>query len=99
MDNAYPYASGFNIERKTGATGAWTPVATTMYKGAYRDFSVNSGATYYYRLRAYSTAGGYTLLSNEAAGVTNEPSTETCSFRVVLPIPTATGTLMVPLEF
>lgn len=60
------HEQGFKIERKTGTSGAYSQIGTT---GAgvttYEDKTLTSGATYYYRVRAYNADGdsGY---SNEA---------------------------------
>jgi fibronectin type 3 domain-containing protein len=60
--------NGFKIERKDGAAGTYTEIKTTAAT-VYTDLTVQPGVTYYYRVRAYTTAGGYTAYSNEASGM------------------------------
>lgn len=63
---------GFRIERKNGTYGTWKQIATTAANTArYVDEkSLRAGENYYYRVRAYNTAG------------TSSPSTETKAARV-----------------
>jgi len=74
-DNSYN-EDGFRVERKTGAGGTWAVVFTAgANSGAgWVDSSLTESATYYYRVRAYNSAGdsGY---SNEAPVTTpaNQP--------------------------
>ena len=57
---------GFQIERKTGATGAWAQIASVAADSTtYEDSGLMSNATYYYRLCAHNTAGD-SPYSNEA---------------------------------
>ena len=63
--------SGFRIERKTGAGGTWSQIASvgkdvTTYTNTGR--AVNT--TYHYRVRAYN-AGGTSPYSNETSGTTD----------------------------
>ncbi len=61
---------GFKIERKTGATGTWSQIATVGANVTiYKDISPTEGTTYVYRVRAYNAVGnsGY---SNEATILT-----------------------------
>ena len=63
--------TGFKIERKTGAAGAWAQVGTTVANvTAYFDSSVASNTQYFYRARAYNASGnsGY---SAETTGTTS----------------------------
>jgi transcriptional regulator CtsR len=62
--------SGFKIERKTGAGGTYSQIATAAANAtAYSDGSAASGTTYYYRVAAYN-AGGNSAYSNEAQATT-----------------------------
>jgi len=50
---------GFKVERKDGSTGAWHQIAT-VGSNATRyvdDDNLKAGQTYYYRVRAYNSAG------------------------------------------
>jgi titin len=61
---------GFKIERKTGAGGAYSQVATVPANTtAYSNAGLSPSTTYYYRVRAYSGTenGSY---SNEASATT-----------------------------
>lgn len=58
--------SGFLIERKTGASGAWSQIASVGANvSSYANTGLSSGTHYYFRVRAASVSGnsGY---SNEA---------------------------------
>ncbi|MBI5778803.1 MAG: fibronectin type III domain-containing protein [Planctomycetes bacterium] len=64
--------TGFKLERKPGG-GSYSQIATpTANATAYTDNSVSPNTTYYYKIRAYNTAGnsGY---SNEASTTTPLP--------------------------
>ncbi len=68
--------TGFKIERKTGASGTYSQIATVGANvTTYSDTGLTSNTTYYYRVRAYNAAGesGY---SNEANATTQ---TQTCA--------------------
>jgi hypothetical protein len=58
---------GFKVERKTGAAGSWSQIAT---RGAgvttYQNTGLTEGTVYYYRVRAYNAIGN-SAYSNEAA--------------------------------
>jgi hypothetical protein len=64
--------TGFKIERKTGS-GSYSQIVT-LAAGvtSYSDNGLGAGSTYYYRVRAYNSAGnsGY---SNEASATTLPP--------------------------
>lgn len=66
----------FAIERKTGSGGTYSQIATV---GAdvttYSDTGLTANTTYYYRVRAYSTALGYSGYSNEASATTQAGGT------------------------
>ena len=62
--------AGFKIQRKTGVTGTWTDIRTTVANvTAYNDSPVPDGTLYYYRVCA-SNATGDSAFSNEASGTT-----------------------------
>jgi subtilisin family serine protease len=68
-DNSYN-ETGFKIERKIGATGTYSQVATVGANvTTYSDTGLNGSTTYYYRVRAYKTAGDSSY-SNEASATT-----------------------------
>jgi len=47
--------TGFKIERKNGASGSWSQIATVgANTTTYTDFGLTGGATYYYRVSATS---------------------------------------------
>jgi len=49
---------GFRIERKTGATGAWSEIAVVgMNERTYQDTTLQRATTYYYQVRAYNIGG------------------------------------------
>jgi hypothetical protein len=61
--------SGFHIERRVGATGLWGLYASTGADvWSFRDFGVQGGNTYYYRVYAYNAAGPSAFYTNEAWG-------------------------------
>jgi hypothetical protein len=65
--------TGFRIERKTGASGTYTQIATTGTNVAtYNDSGLSPSTTYYYRVRAYN-ANGDSAYSNEASATTQSP--------------------------
>lgn len=62
--------SGYRIERKTGAAGTWSQIATvTTNVTTYPNSALSSGTLYYYRISAIN-AGGGSLLSNEQSATT-----------------------------
>jgi hypothetical protein len=65
MDNAGGIAK-FIVERKTGASGTYAPIATTGTAiTTYIDTAVVAGITYCYRVKAFN-ASGESSYSNEA---------------------------------
>ncbi len=59
--------TGFNVERKTGMSGSWSQIASVGQNiGAYLDYGVSAGVTYYYRVSAYN-ASGSSAYTNEAS--------------------------------
>ena len=65
---------GFKIERKTDVGGTWSQIDTVAVNTtSYQNTSLSVGTTYYYRVRAYGSAGDSSY-SNEAYAATNTPS-------------------------
>ena len=61
--------TGFYVERKTGPTGTYAQIGTVAANTTtFTDPAVQRYTTYYYRVRAYASQGGYTSYSNEASG-------------------------------
>ncbi|MBI4861842.1 MAG: fibronectin type III domain-containing protein [Candidatus Riflebacteria bacterium] len=61
---------GFRIERRDGASGTFTEIATVSANTTTtRDSGLSAGTAYTYRVRAYN-AGGNTGYSNEASATT-----------------------------
>lgn len=62
--------TGFKIERKTGATGKYSRIATVGANATtYSNRGLTQSTTYYYRVRAYN-ASGYSAYSKEASATT-----------------------------
>lgn len=71
VDNAYN-EDGFKVERKTGAGGTWSQVGTAGEDAtSFIDSGLAELTTYYYRVRAYNSAGDSDY-SNEASVTTPE---------------------------
>lgn len=63
--------TGFRIERKVGATGAWAALATVGANVvSYRDATATAGASHVYRVQAFNATGAAELYSNEATATT-----------------------------
>ncbi len=66
--------TGFKIERKTGADGTYTQIATAGANvTTYSDTGLSASTTYYYRVEAYNSAGDSSY-SNEAGAMTQASS-------------------------
>lgn len=62
---------GFQIERRTGVSGTWSPIATLGANStSYTDTDLVSFSTYYYRVKAYNSQGSSSW-SNEAITMTS----------------------------
>jgi len=73
--------SGFQIERKTGANGAYSVIGTLAANATtFSDITLASDTTYYYRLRAIND-GGDSAPSNEAGATTLGGSTIYINFQ------------------
>jgi hypothetical protein len=60
----------FGIERKTGASGTYAPIATVIANTTtYGDSGLSEGTTYYYRVKA-TNIGGDSAFSNESSALT-----------------------------
>ena len=63
--------TGFAIERKTGSSGTWAQIACVLADiTTYQNIGLTANTTYYYRVRAYKAAVGYSAYSNEAHALT-----------------------------
>src|SRR5581483_3663494 len=63
--------TGFGVERKRGASGSYGQIATTgQGVAAYVDSSVTAGTTYYYRTRAFNSAGNSSYSNEVSATIT-----------------------------
>jgi len=66
--------NGFRIERKTGASGTYSQVASVGTNvTSYADTGLSASTTYYYRVRAYNTNDNSDY-SNEANASTSTPA-------------------------
>ena len=66
--------SGLKIERKTGSGAIYTQIAViAVDQTSYNDTGLTEATTYYYRVRAYDTAGD-SVYSNEANATTDSKS-------------------------
>jgi fibronectin type 3 domain-containing protein len=65
--------TGFKVERATSSAGPWGQIGTTA-AASYADTGLSGSTTYWYRVRAYNTAGnsGY---SNTASATTSASAT------------------------
>ncbi len=64
-------ASGYEVWRSTSSTGTYTKIATTS-DSSYIDTSLNTGTTYYYKVRAFKTDTS-TLYSGYSSAVSAKP--------------------------
>ncbi len=65
--------TGFKIERKTGASGTYAQIGTTVFgTNTYPDSGLSASTTYFYRVRATNLAGDSTF-SAETSVTTGAP--------------------------
>ncbi|MFC1814928.1 CFI-box-CTERM domain-containing protein [Thermodesulfobacteriota bacterium] len=65
---------GFMIERKTGSAGTYSQIDTVSADvTTYSDTGLSEATIYYYRVRAYNSAGN-SIYSSEASATTSSPS-------------------------
>jgi len=58
--------TGYKIERKTGLTGTWSEIASIGANStSYKVKGLNSGTTYFFRVKAYSTSNNLEYSSSE----------------------------------
>jgi len=84
--------TGFSIQRKTGATGTYSQIASVGANvTSYANTGTNASTTYYYRVHAYN-AGGNSSYSNQANATTDAaPVTTTTTTLPAVITSTATG--------
>jgi len=84
---------GFEIQRKVGAGGSWTYLASVAADAiSYSDTTVSEDTTYYYRVYAYND-GGNSDYSNEANDATPQ-----CTLSVALSVDPSSGSGYAPLN-
>jgi hypothetical protein len=70
--------NGFAIERSLNATSGFAQIASVGKDvSAYTNSSLNSGTTYYYRVRATGRRSTYSAYSNTASATTDAVTTDT----------------------
>jgi hypothetical protein len=63
--------TGFKIERKTGAGGNWTQIASLAANAAeYQDTGLTAGVSYYYRVTALGTGNNNSTATGESGATT-----------------------------
>ncbi|MYD21134.1 MAG: phage minor tail protein L [Holophagales bacterium] len=69
-------SGGYDIQRRTGASGAWATIASDVDGSSYVDRNRPPG-TYYYRIRAGNGGGnsGYSVASDAAVATAPPPTT------------------------
>jgi hypothetical protein len=83
--------NGFDIERRTGSTGAFSILATLdPNMTTYTDSNLSNNTTYCYRLRAFNSIGG-SPYSNEACATTTGSTSTSTTTPTPTPSPTPTA--------
>ncbi len=67
--NAVDGAAGYQLYRATAAAGPFNGIKT-LTTNSFKDTSVSSGSTYYYKVRSYRTVGGQKVFSTFSAVAT-----------------------------
>jgi len=65
-------ASGYTVYRATSSTGTYTLILTTAAKN-YNNTGLKTGTTYYYKIRAYRTAGTTRTYGSYSSVVSSKP--------------------------
>ncbi|MFP5261224.1 MAG: NBR1-Ig-like domain-containing protein [Blastocatellia bacterium] len=82
---------GFRLERKTGAGGVYAPIAAPAAgQVSYSDSGLSPSTTYYYRIKAYNTAGE-SAYSAESSATTSPAATSNNAAFVSQSVPAALG--------
>jgi hypothetical protein len=80
--------ASYTVERKTGATGAWSTLATDLVAPlGYRDTAVVNGTTYYYRVRAVDIHDGLTLTREDGSTYVHDGVGSPSAERSATPVP------------
>lgn len=85
--------TGYKIERKTGAGGTWSQIATVAANAtSYNDTGLSASTQYTYRVCAYNDGGG-SAWSNEAAATTPAPPSPNTAPALTSPATAAPATV------
>lgn len=93
--------TGFRVERKTGALGTWSELASVgANTTTYRDplGAANAGIGFVYRVRAFNATSSSDIFSNEATAATPAPPPTTLLISVT-PAPTRSSDWGQEVEF
>ncbi|HEX8089679.1 MAG TPA: NBR1-Ig-like domain-containing protein [Blastocatellia bacterium] len=82
---------GFRLERKTGVSGVYAPVATPgAGQVSYSDSGLSASTTYYYRIKAYNSAGE-SAYSDESSATTSPAATSNNAAFISQSVPSTLG--------